>query len=328
MCYNIRVVDVLGLLLILGIGLVIGWVLLVGYTAWLLTHPPRRSYAWAVSRSLPGAPDELRIAGASPESAQARVAFESWNLRSRGRDLPVWEIAGRRRDGPVVIMSHGWGDSRTVMLASGRVEALLPLASKIVLWDMPGHGDAPGVCAMGEGEPADLAELVARVAGRGDAANPGLVLFGFSLGAAVTMKAVPRIAGIVRGIVLEAPYVAPVVPARNVLRLRGMPWRSNLAPGMMLARLLHRCGGPLWPWRRLERPPFPWLIEAVIDRPVLIVHGVSDAVSPVEGARLIASVLPKVTLAELAGGEHTTLWTDPRTRDQTIAAVTGFIASL
>lgn len=327
MCYNTRPVDVLGLLLVLGIGLVIGWVLLVGYTAWMLTHPPRRSYAWAVARSLPGAPDELRIAGAAPASAEARVAFESWNLRSRGRDLPVWEVAGRRADGPVVIMSHGWGDSRTVMLASGRVEALLPLASKIVLWDMPGHGDAPGVCSLGEGEPADLAELAARVAGRGDAAA-GLVLYGFSLGAAVTMKALPRIAGGVRGIVLEAPYVAPVIPARNVMHLRGLPWRSNIAPGLLLARVLHGCGGPAWPWRRLERPPFPWLIEAVIDRPVLIVHGVDDAVSPVEGARAIASVLPKVTLFEVEGGRHTTLWTDPRVRDQTASAVAGFIASL
>lgn len=328
MCYNIAPVDVLGLLLILGIGLAIGWVVLVGYTAWMLTHPPRRAYAWAVARSLPGAPDELRIAGESPEAARSRVVFESWNLRSRGRDLPVWEIAGQRADGPVVIMSHGWGDSRTVMLASGRVEAVLPLASKIVLWDMPGHGDAPGVCSLGEGEAADLAELVTRVAGGDDANSREVLLYGFSLGAAVTMRALPRISTPVRGIVLEAPYVAPVIPARNVLHLRGLPWRSNIAPGLMVARALHRSGGPGWPRRELEQPPFRWLIVGPMTRPVLIVHGADDAVTPVEGARGIARCLPSASLVEIAGGRHTTLWTDPQTREATAAAVTGFLRSL
>ena len=49
-----------GLLVTLAIGLVLAYGASVVYCAWVLTHPPRRTYAWAVSRSLPGEPGEVQ----------------------------------------------------------------------------------------------------------------------------------------------------------------------------------------------------------------------------------------------------------------------------
>lgn len=321
--------DVVGLLILLGLGLAIGWVLLVGYTAWMLTHPPRRSYAWAVARSLPGSPDELRRPGAPVESEAARIRFAEWTFRSRGRELPVWEIEGDRADGPVMIITHGWADSRTVMLASGRVPALMPMVSKLVLWDMPGHGDAPGVCSLGGGETRDLAELVERVAG-GESARR-VVLVGFSLGAAVTLRAysrqlVPRVASC--ALVLEAPYIAPEVPARNVLRMRGLPWRSNLWAGLTLAGLISGHGLAGRPRRAWTRPPFPWLMGPTLDVPTLIVQGTQDTVTPVDDSRAIAAAMPRARLVLIEGGRHTTLWNDPATAPATTSAVQEFLASL
>jgi len=76
---------VAGLLILLLVGLATFWIACVGGAAWMLTHPPRRTYASAVARGRPGAPDELPNGG--------RV-YESWLLSSRGLSLPVWDMPG------------------------------------------------------------------------------------------------------------------------------------------------------------------------------------------------------------------------------------------
>ena len=73
-----------GLLLLLVIGAALHWLGCVFGVAWMLTHPPRRTYTAAVARGRPGDPGELHPAR----------QFDEWTFRSRSRDLPVWEVAG------------------------------------------------------------------------------------------------------------------------------------------------------------------------------------------------------------------------------------------
>lgn len=112
--------------------LAIGYALFIGVCAWhiagRLRRPPRRTYAWAVAKGLPGDPGELRPA----------LAFEERRIEWRGVSIPVWDARGGAEDGPIVLLTPGWGDSRVGGLV--RLRALAPLCSRVILWDPPGLG--------------------------------------------------------------------------------------------------------------------------------------------------------------------------------------------
>jgi len=303
--------DFPGLALILLVGLAIGWLLLVAHTVWLLAHPPRRTYAWAVARALPGTPDELRIPG---RPADEKRLFESWTFHSRGLDLPVWDISGLSPIGPTLILTHGWGDSRVVMLAGGRIAGLLPLVRRLIVWDMPGHADSPGRCSLGRHELTDLRALIDHVSR--DTPNERIVLHGFSLGAIVSLRAGatdPRIAAIIA----EAPYTSAWIPARNVLYLRGLPFRTNLAPALW-------CLGQ----SALDHAPSDFLPYAATTRPVLILHGLADPIAPIVGGRAIAAATPGAMLVEIYTGAHLNLWSDATTAPECARQIANFFRSL
>lgn len=317
--------DLSGLLLTLALGLTTAYIASVAYCAWVLTHPPRRNYAWAVARNLPGDPSEVR---SHATDAAGGLAYESWAFRSGPRELPVWDIAGLDPAGPVIIFTHGWGDSRVVALS--RLAAFARFASRVVAWDLPGHGECPrwgaaGLCRLGSHEAADLVRLVERV----DAPPDRLVLAGSSLGAGVCIEAVGR--GLVRprGVIAEAPYRVPIVPARNVMRNAGLPWRLNLPVAQALLGLWF-ARDPRWPWGggRLPFDRRDWAAH-LADRgvPLLVIHGDRDAVCPLDDGRDIA-VAGRARLEIIEGGEHTNLWTQDTTRTLCAAAVASWLASL
>src|SRR5262249_38296638 len=144
--------------------------------------------------------------------------WTAWTCRWRGLDLPVWDVEGDRPDGPIFILSHGWGDSRVGALT--RTPSLAAFASRLILWDMPGHGEARGACTLGLEEVGALFRLIEPI-------DKPVVLYGWSLGADVSIAAA-TVSPSVTGVIAEAPYRLPRTPARNVLRTFGLPWRINL----------------------------------------------------------------------------------------------------
>jgi pimeloyl-ACP methyl ester carboxylesterase len=269
---------VVGFLLLLTLGLMLLWAVVVAWTAWMLTHPPRRTYASAVARGLPGTPSELRPAR----------TFESWTFSGAGIDLPVWDIVGDDPAGPVVILTHGWASSRVGMLP--RAMGLAPMVSRLVLWDLPGHGEAPGRCSLGRREAGSLHSLLDEVKEPG---GPPLVLCGASLGAGVSLE----VAGgrdDIAAVIAEAPYRHRETPARNVLVARGLPHRFTLGPALALTRC----------------DVFDRARDAANVRcPVLVLHGSQDMVSPGDDGRAIAAATPRGTYAEIDGAGHNDLWT-------------------
>ncbi|MFI4897334.1 MAG: alpha/beta hydrolase [Phycisphaerales bacterium JB059] len=293
--------SVLGLLQLLAIGLAVYLFALIWHTMRRLTRPPRRTYAHAIARGRPGDPGEA-LDGRS---------FESWTLRSRGLDLPVWDVKGDNPAGPIFIMLHGWGDGRVGALT--RLGAIVPLASRILMPDLPGNGEATGTCSLGTRESDDLRALIERV--REDA-RP-LIVFGWSMGAGIAIQAGAEGAPI-DAIIAEAPYRLAKTPARNVLRNANLPHTANLAPALALLGL--RFGvGPRW--RGFDRAA----LAGALSCPLLVVHGGDDEVCPLADAREITARASDATICEIERGRHNDLWTNEAHRERASAAIRAFV---
>jgi pimeloyl-ACP methyl ester carboxylesterase len=279
----------LGLLNLLAVGGAVAWLIAVIHTAWALRHPPKRTYAWAVHRRLPGDPGELEPA----------LAYEPFTFRGVNGELPAWRVPGADSNAPIVVMTHGWGSSRLGGLK--RLQAVVGGAREVILWDLPGHGEADGSARMGVDEHADLLALL------GTLGEAPIVLFGWSLGAGVSLRAAAEGKGSfdIRAVVCEAPYIGAPTPARNVIRLRGMPYRLNLPPAMALLGISLGIG-PRWRGFARDR-----VAASLGDVPLTVIHGDADPVCPIADGQSIADAAPKGRLVAIAGGGHNNLWTDP-----------------
>lgn len=301
--------DTLRLLFLLLLGLIAAWGALIVYTYRALTSPPRRTYASALARGRPGDPSQLPP---SPRTPGTQRIFEAWTFPSSAGPLHVWDMPGDDPDGPVVVMCHGWGDSRIGALT--RAPGLLPSCSRLVMWDMPGHGESPGRCALGLRETDHLLDLFTHVADQ----RP-LVLFGWSLGAGVAIAAAVRAPRRIRAVIAESPYRLAHTPAHNVLTLMGIPHRPNLRPALWLVRWLSGKGANFDGFDRAA-------LAKHLSCPLLVIHGEQDNVSPVADARDIAHAAPDATILCLPEAGHHGLWTDPATLETCGNAVRKLLA--
>jgi pimeloyl-ACP methyl ester carboxylesterase len=221
----------------------------------------------------------------------------------------VWDVVGDDPAGPAVILCHGWGDSRIGGLS--RLPAVAPCASRLILWDMPGHGEARGRCSLGTREVGALLGLIEQVGGP-------VVLVGWSLGAGIAVAAAAGDDRVL-AVVAEAPYRLPWTPARNVLRAFGLPWRVSLPCAMAL--LGTRFGvGPLW--RGFDRAA----LAGKVRQPLLVIHGADDDVCPLEDGRDIAGAAPQGVFLPIPNAGHHGLWTAESTAVQCRAAVREFLS--
>lgn len=313
-----------GLLLLLAVGLTLAIIAAVALTEFLLTHPPRRTYATALARSRPGDPSELRgvfqIEGASPVGEWPR-AFDAFNITHRGVTIPVWRVKGDDPSGPIAILTHGWGDSRIGALS--RVAYVARHCRACVMWDMPGHGEATGGTRLGAYEAEFLASVAREAtADAPDGPDAGLMLMGWSLGAGVSLVAAAgELRDRVACVVIEAPYRRVRTPAANVLKMQGLPsgWTLNAALGVL---------GVFWgvgaKWRGFDRVEH----AAKIGCPALVLHGDADEVCPLEDARAIAAAAGNATLVVIPGGTHNGMWTDSKGLVHAVTALDAFVAGL
>lgn len=289
-----------GFLVLLAIGGALYVAATTAYVFWWLTHPPRRTYAWALARGLPGDPSELT----------APRAFDDVRVKSDGLDLPAWVIPGDRPDGPCVVVSHGWSESRLHALA--RLAALTPWASRVIAWDQPGHGECPGWCTLGLAEPERLAAIVRELAdGR------PVALMGSSMGAGVSLACARTLGDRCVGVICEAPYRRAMTPAWAVLGLLRLPRAVQCPAALWLVGLVF--GG----WRGFDRAA----IAASLECPLLVVHGTEDEVCPVQDGQAIATA-GRGRFVLVPGGQHADLWTDEGHRQVITRAITEFAEGL
>jgi len=312
--------NVLGLFILLAVGLGVVLSAAVVFLVYSLTHPPRVGYAHALARGLPGSPGELTTRSGGPRR------FEEWSFTSRGRSLAVWDVAGDDARGPVVILTHGWGSGRVRSLL--RVSDMAPLCARMLLWDLPGHGDSPGVSTLGVDEVDDLAALVEAVAGR--EGGPEIVLMGSSLGAGVCLAVAARGAA-VTAVIAQAPYRMPITPARNVMNARGFP-TTGLLNATMAVLGCWQGQGIKWAWPGRRGGPGSAFdraqLAAEVRVPVLVLWGDGDSVVPREDAEEIAAACLAGKFSVVAGAGHNDFWTEPANRENASRICGGFLRSL
>lgn len=327
-----------GLLTILLIGLAVLVAFATWWTAHRLRRPPRRTYSWAIAKGKPGDPSELD----SPRDFESRT-FRWRTGATRPVDLPLWDIVGDDPTGPIMIVTPGWGDSRLGALA--RLPALAKPCSRVIAWDPPGLGEAPGRCYLGVREAGALLDLLDEIDPTGD--GPGVALYGWSLGAIVSIEAAALVARLsepggrrgskhrdaqvgdrrrlgdqrhqIIAVIAEAPYRRPWTPAFNVLREAALPYRVNIPLAFALLGL--RLGvGPTW--RDFDRAEHASRLTA----PLLMLHGTEDRICPIEDGRAIANSVPRHWLFAVEGAGHNDLWTEPQFARQCERAVADFLA--
>lgn len=270
--------------------LVAGAIVFIGLAAsfaWEALHPRRRTTAYAIARGLAADPEEIGW------------AHEAWTLdRPDGARLPVWEITGAAGESaPVVIMLHGWGESKIDSLA--RARPWMTVASRVVVYDLRGHGEASGSASrLGDGEEDDLLALIDRLCAK------RILLFGHSLGATIALFAAAKLAAeLSRGVSVDAvvavaPYRVVHTPIRNRLRMMHLPGRPVTDATMALLRLVG------------VRQRDVVAATAKVNARVIVVHGTLDQISPIDDGRAIAHAATNGELLTIDNADHFTILQD------------------
>ncbi len=314
--------DFVGLGITLGAGLGLAWGLGVVHTAVVLRNPPRRGATWALAKNAPEDP---------MQASAGRAKFETWRFAhgggaggERGGECEVWEIGGERADGPVVVFSHGWGESKVTSL--NRLWWLRRIGSRVIMWDLAGHGDTAtkkaSKSSLGTHEVEDLVALVKQVVREGER----VVLAGFSLGAGVSIAAAAdeRLRGLVRMVIAEAPYGLPQTPAERVMRLRGVVrWRGSVLAAVWLAGVMGRVRGAMGgAWMKaggsFDRAEHAKRVKC----PLVVLHSEDDEVCPIADGRAIAQAAGAMaTLHEVRGCSHTAFWDDQARGEEAVRVI-------
>ena len=273
--------DFIRLALLLATGLFLLVAVLSAMLAWGLTHPPRLTAGAAAAH------------GWLIDPADAELEYDEWVLDRPGNvKLPVWDVPNPANPaGPIVIVSHCWGGSRYSSLQ--RLLFVFPVASRVILWDHRGHGEATGgISRLGTADVGDLIELMDRTAG----ADRKVILYGYSMGAGISICAAAEdcVSGRVIGVIADGPYRWTVEPVREALRVSGLPdWPITAIVARALCLVIPGLRGS-------ERAQF----AARLRCPLLVVHGTDDRVCPIVSAMEVAEAAPESELVIVPKGGH------------------------
>lgn len=206
---------------------------------------------------------------------------------------PRWPVRGNSDRSLAVVIVHGFmahgHHPRTL-----RIAGWLRQRAGLILLDLRGHGASRGVCTLGWQEVRDVQAAVdwARALGYERVAT-----LGFSLGAAVVLRHAALYGGVDAVAAVSGPgrwYY------RGTPGMRLIHWLVLAPPGRALLRASRRARITRRGWAE-PLPVDPATAASEITMPLLIVHGVSDHLIPVDHAREI----------DAAANGHATLWVLP-----------------
>jgi pimeloyl-ACP methyl ester carboxylesterase len=185
-------------------------------------------------------------------------------------------------EGPLVVLVHDWqgGASQLSRLAQGLANA----GQRVALFDMPAHGQSPGLTS-------DLSEFLDVVAEVSAQLGPVQSLVGHGLGGLTALLCAAR------GLAVSSVVaLAPVPSFEFAVRQFSKTYGAHGSAGEMLTRRLERRVGLSRRDASLEEitPPVP----------TLLVHDVLDRSVPVLSSRKLAAGWRSARLMETCGLGH------------------------
>lgn len=219
---------------------------------WLAVAAQRRRLSLATRKmlsqggqlALRGVPDlSMDLLGRLAHGAMLTRGAESWVSPLAGHRVQRYAFAGRKPGGLPVLLLHGLGGSASSM--APLLSALVPLSSRVVLLELPGHGRSPEPAA-GPLSAREYGAVVIACAEELARDHGGkVVLIGNSLGGALSLYTAHERPDLCAG-------VAGLNPAGAELSdeaVHGLP-RSfddvNAGAAHMAALLFHRTPWPFW----------------------------------------------------------------------------------
>jgi uncharacterized protein len=296
----------------------------------VVDHDP---YAGTVTRTLlgvdsgalragPGRWNQYYYAG-TPKTALG-LTYHDVGVPTTIGPMPAWYVPPHP-DVPArdtwVILVHGRGATREECLRALPVLHRLGFPTLTVSYrnDAEAEEVPTGRYHLGEAEWRDVQEAAAHAVRQG---AQGLILFGWSMGGAITLQLLARspLADRVRAVVLDAP----VLDWRDVLRHQARMNRVPTPLGRLSESVLeHRHG------RRLVGIETPLSLDrldwvgraAELSVPVLVLHSEDDEYVPVGPSRALARARPEiVTFVPSFGARHTQEWNlDPQSWETAVA---------
>ncbi len=250
-----------------------------------MEHPERRTLAYALAKRMPTDPSQLGVAYSETTVTLPDAAT-----------TPVWILEGAQPEGPLVVITHGWSASRYNALM--RAVLYLQYASKLVIYDMRGHGESTAqTCTLGRLEPGDLLSILDQT----NLQQRPVVLVGISMGAGITIAAAADREARkhnITGVMIEGPYRYPMEPVVGHLRCRRWP----PYPMVWLADAYYRLRIP--GYERYDRA----LHAAQLRCPLVILHGSDDPICPIDSAKAIADAAPLGRFVPIEGAGHSDLF--------------------
>ncbi|MCQ2086897.1 MAG: alpha/beta hydrolase [Bacilli bacterium] len=209
------------------------------------------------------------------------------------------KLAGRyyavKEGGPVAIMVHGY-KSVGIKDFSGGIKELLAREHNVLIVDHYGHFKSAGkTITFGVREKDDVLYWIDYVNKRLD--NPEIYLYGISMGAAtVLMDSGMPLPENVKGVIADCPYSSVKEEIKYTVQQMKIPF-APVYPFIYLAALI---------FARFDM--HKGKVKEYIKKtklPILIIHGTTDDIVPVEHSRKLKEMFPeKITFLEVEGAPH------------------------
>lgn len=225
---------------------------------------------------------------------------------------PAWRIKGKEDCSTWAIHIHGLGSSRAGTLRGAQVATELGYTSIIISYRNDGEGPrlSTGRSTLGLSESED-AEAAVDYAIQNGAQR--IVLFGWSMGAAIALQVASRTRerDVIAGLVLDSPILDWVEVIKANCARSGLPAAAgNLAtPWLMLSWRARMVGLP----GSIPLREFDWVQRAEeLTVPMLILHGARDDSAPINVSEALRDRRPDLVQLESFDAGHTLAWnSDP-----------------
>jgi alpha-beta hydrolase superfamily lysophospholipase len=278
----------------------------------VLTGTPERGADGASTRALQVLSGTAPLAGApastsrdvwTDPTAAAGVPFQDVRYACAGGGCPAWYVPGT--SSTWMVMVHGKGATREEPLRAmvPAVRAGLPVLDISYRNDTGAPRDPSGRYGYGTTEWHDLEQAVRWA---GDHGARQVVLFGSSMGGSIVAAFLEhsRMAGLVRGVVLDAPALSLRAAVDRGAEDRSLPLGLPI-PRVLTSTAEWIAGWHLGvDWSATDYLPGTWLHE-----PTLVFHGTADRTVPVATSDALRAAHPNlVDEVRVAGADHVESW--------------------